>query len=286
MADSQDTKTSSIRPKLGLAVALSTASGLLTLIDPAKLRPVTRASLCLGTGVATGAFTWFGTSHEEPVKSNLKLRTAFALGLTVLGVASTKLSFVADRKIHQSLLKRGVANPRAVMAVGSGLLTLLTFLVDPPREEEHDSSVDGSEDELPIRELSPEVLGLIEGMLAGTEDFGAAILREQLAGAREQYWGDGEGFGYQLDLVVPAEAERSVPRNFTFPVHADFTTSAGQPVRISLAVHDGHLGALLLDVNHERMETAAGNAEDPLESVTAWPLRSEVNYSFEGSNNQ
>lgn len=282
MLEDTDSKTQFMRSRLGIAAAAGVASGLLTLIDPAKLRPATRASVCLGTGALTGALAWFSTAGEEPAKSNLKFRTGFTLALTGLGIASTKLGFVADRKIHQALLKGGVANPRTPMAIGSGILTALTFLLEPPRAEEADSSFGGALEESPVRELSAEVRELIEGILAQTEDFGAPILREQLTGAQEQYWGGGEGFDYQLDVVVPEEGRRTVPRHFTFPVHADFTTATGEPMRVSLAVRDGHLDYLLLDVNHELTAPAATDDLDPLESITRWPLASEVTYSIEG----
>ena len=169
------------------------------------------------------------------------------------------------------------------MAVGSGILTTVTFLLDGPREGTGPSPRPGSaEEELPIRDLPQPVRELIEGMLGETDEFGSGILREQLREAKEQYWGNPWEFAYQLDLAVPADTARTVPRDYTFPVHANFTTPEGQPVRVSLVVNDGQLGALTVDIDHEAMEPVQGDAADPLGSIARWPLASEVSYSLEG----
>ncbi|GAA1497623.1 hypothetical protein [Paeniglutamicibacter kerguelensis] len=283
MADQTDNDSSKFRSRLGGAAALGLASGLLTLIDPAKLRPATRAGLCFGTGAVTGAAAWFGSVREEPLETTKVFRGALALGLAMLGVGSTKLGFVLDAKIHQALLRRGISNPRPIMAVGSGILTTVTFLLDGPREGTGPSPRPGSaEEELPIRDLPQPVRELIEGILGETDEFGSGILREQLGEAREQYWGNPWEFAYQLDLAVPADTARTVPRDYTFPVHANFTTPEGHPVRVSLLVNDGQLGALTVDIDHEAMEPVQGDAADPLGSFARWPLASEVTYSLEG----
>lgn len=282
MAHATDTKTRQLRSRLCGAVALGVASGVLTLIDPAKLKPGTRAMLYVSTGVGSGLTAWFGSAREEFLKSKKALRGVLTLGLTALGVASTKFGFVLDAKTHHALLRRGFANPRPIMAVGSGILTAATFLLDRPSEGTSLLPLVGdSEDELPIRGLSDPVRELLAGMLAHTNEFGAEILREQLGSVREQYWGDPAEFGFQLDLVVAPGGTRTVPRDYTFPVHANFTTDDGEPVRVSLVVRDGQLGALVLDLDHEAMEPADEASADPLDALTRWPLRSEVSYSLE-----
>ena len=283
MADSTDTESMHVRSRLGGAVAMGLASGALTLVDPARLRPATRAGLCLGSGAAAGAVTWFGTARDEPLESKKLLRCALALGMTALGAGSTKLGFVLDATIHQALLRRGISNPRPIMAVGSGILAAVTFLLDGPRDDAGSVPVLGAaEEELPIRDLPQAVRELIAGMLGQTDEFGSGILRGQLAEAREQYWGNPWEFAYQLDLVVPAGTDRTVPRDYTFPVHANFRTPDGQPARVSLVVNDGLLGALTVDIDHEAMEPVDGDAADPFGSITRWPLASEVSYSLEG----
>ncbi|MFJ6416557.1 hypothetical protein [Paeniglutamicibacter sp. NPDC091659] len=281
MADSTDTESLPVRSRLGGAVALGLASGLLTLIDPARLRPATRAGLCVGSGAAAGAVAWFGTAQDEPLESRKLLRGALALGMTALGAGSTKLGFVLDASIHQALLRRGISNPRPIMAVGSGILAAATFLVDGPRAGALPEP-GLPEEELPIRDLPQAVRELIAGMLGQTDEFASGILRGQLAEAREQYWGNPWEFAYQLDLVVPDGTDRTVPRDFTFPVHANFRTPDGQPARVSLVVNDGLLGALTVDIDHEAMEPVHGDAADPLGSITRWPPASEVSYSLEG----
>lgn len=282
MADSTETESSHVRSRLGIALAMGLASGLLALIDPAKLRPSTRAGLCVGTGAVTGAMAWFGTAREEPLESKKALRGALAVGLAAFGAGSTKLGFVLDAKIHQGLLHRGISNPRPIMAVGSGILTAVSFLLDAPRGDAGSAFEPGATDEeLPIRDLPQPVRELIGGILGETDEFGSGILREQLAEAREQYWGNPWEFAYQLDLVVPADAARTVPRDYTFPVHANFKTPEGQPVRVSLVVNNGQLGALTVDIDHDAMVPVHGDAADPLASITRWPMASEVSYSLE-----
>ena len=156
-------------------------------------------------------------------------------------------------------------------------------MLDGPHEDAGPASEPGAtEEELPIRDLPLPVRELIAGMLGQTDEFGSGILRGQLAEAKEQYWGNPWEFAYQLDLVVPAGTGRTVPRDYTFPVHANFKTPEGQPVRVSLVVNDGLLGALTVDIDHDAMEPVHGDAADPLASITRWPLASEVSYSLEG----
>ncbi len=177
-------------------------------------------------------------------------------------------------------LRRGIGNPRPLMAVGSGVLTAALALLEAPAQEAEPAGYD--HDAGPAeREISVELRDLVAGMLNAGDDFGAAQLREQLADAKEQYWvGPGE-FACSLTFVVPVDAVRSVPRNFTFPVHADFTTPDGHPMRVGLQVHDGVLDTLLIDVPYEQLDTANTDGDDPFESVTGWPLASEVVYTPE-----
>ena len=87
-------------------------------------------------GALAGGSLWFGTGQDPETKHNIKLRSGMTLLLSALGYASTKMSFALDTKIHQGLLKRGMTNPRQLMAVGAGLLTVGAYLVEPPSTEE------------------------------------------------------------------------------------------------------------------------------------------------------
>lgn len=138
------TNPSSFRSRLGNAAATGVASGLLTLVDPAKLRPSTRGSLYLATGATAGLIGWFGAAPSEDAKPGKTFRAAVALGLGTLSAAGTKLGFVIDARIHQALLRRGIENPRPIMAIGSAVITVAMVLVEPPpaTEDESPSPVD------------------------------------------------------------------------------------------------------------------------------------------------
>ncbi|RAX49892.1 hypothetical protein DQ353_06930 [Arthrobacter sp. AQ5-05] len=280
MTSSPDAPKKSPRARIATALISGAASGALTLIDPARFKPCTRRSLVAGSGAAYAAVAWVGSSGNEEYKPGNVLRGSLALGLGALGAIATHYSFALDGKIHQSLLRRGIGNPRPLMAVGSGILTAALVLMESPAQEAEPVGYD--HDAGPAeREISVELRDLVAGMLNATEDFGAPQLREQLAVAKEQYWVGPDEFSCSLSFVVPVDAARTVPRNFTFPVHADFTTPDGHPMRVSLQVHDGVLDTLLIDVPHEQLGTANTDDDDPFESVTGWPLASEVVYTPE-----
>ncbi|OIH83767.1 hypothetical protein BLJ79_13760 [Arthrobacter sp. UCD-GKA] len=280
MTSSLDAAKKSPRARFVTALVSGAASGALTLIDPARFKPCTRRSLVGGSGAAYAAVAWVGSSGSAEYKPGNVLRGSLSLGLGALGAIATHYSFALDSKIHQGLLRRGIGNPRPLMAVGSGILTAALVLLEAPGREaeplDYDADAGPAE-----REISVELREVLTGMLGATEDFGAAQLREQLAGAREQYWAGPEEFTCSLSFVVPQDADRTVPRNFIFPVHADFTTPDGHPMRVSLQVHDGTLDTLLIDVQHEQLVTANTDDDDPFESITGWPLASEVVFTPE-----
>jgi hypothetical protein len=139
MTDKTKTKASTTRSRLGNAVATGVASGLLTLVDPAKLRPSTRGALYVGTGASAGLVAWFGTAPGENTKPGKTFRAAVAIGLGTLSAAGTKLGFVIDARIHQALSRRGIDNPRPLMAIGSAVITVAMVLVEPPRAEDDKS---------------------------------------------------------------------------------------------------------------------------------------------------
>ncbi|WP_411732413.1 hypothetical protein [Paeniglutamicibacter sp.] len=139
MADCTETKPSILRSRLGNVLATGVASGLLTLVDPAKLGPSVRGSLYLGTGAAAGLVGWFGTAPSEDFKPGKTFRAAVAVALGTLSAAGTKLGFVIDERIHQALLRRGMENPRTLMAIGSAVITAAMVLVEPPRAADDES---------------------------------------------------------------------------------------------------------------------------------------------------
>jgi hypothetical protein len=119
--------------QLGNAVMTGVASGLLTLLDPAKLHPSVRGFLYVGTGAATGLVGWFGTAPNQDSRPGRTVRAAMAVGLGTLSAAGTKLGFVIDARIHQALLRRGLRNPRPLMAIGSAVINAAMVVVEPPR---------------------------------------------------------------------------------------------------------------------------------------------------------
>ena len=136
MANSTKTPCCAVKTKLLPSLGVGLASGLLTLIDPAKMRSSTRTTLSVATGALAGGSVWFGTGQDPDTKHNIKLRSGMTLLLTALGYASTRMGFALDAKIHQGLVKRGMANPRPLMAVGAALLTVGSYLWEPASTEE------------------------------------------------------------------------------------------------------------------------------------------------------
>lgn len=283
MADYVEKASPTFRSRLGNSLLMGVAGGALTLVDPAKLRPRTLAGIYLGSGAGLAAVGWFATSPRDGFAPGKAFRGSVALGLAALSTAGTKFGFVVDAKIHQSLVRRGIKNPRPLMAIGSGVLLAAMELMESPSKNRTGTNIIGDAfAEAPERELTSEVRDLVAGLLEATDEYGSSVLREQLTEAKEQYWGDDGEFTSELSFVVPEDAALTLPRNYTFPVHADFTSADGTPLRISLMIYEGQLGALVLDVAHELMEAAHPRDTDPFESVTRWPLRSEVDYALEG----
>lgn len=270
------------KKQLGFPLAAGIASGLLTLIDPAKLRPGARRATVAASGIVTGAVVWLSSSSNDEYAPAKELRGSLALGMGALAAVGTHYGFVLDRKIHQTLLSRGIRNPRPLMALVSGILSTGVILLEPPaatKTTDHDNDICGA---TPLeREIPQPLRELLAAMLTVTEDFGAPLLREQLAGAREQHWGEPMEFTTELAFVAPEGASLAVPRNYTFPVHADFTTSLGQQMRVSLQIQDGVLASLFIDALPEQLAAAQGDDADPFEALTRWPLVSEVTFTLE-----
>lgn len=117
--------------RLGASLAAGAASGSLSLIDPAKLGPLVRTGLCLGTGAITGVCVWVGTKPTPESFVGRPTRGALAVGMSVIGAATIQLGFAVDSRIHRALVRGGVTHPRAVIAVGSGILNAAMFLFEP-----------------------------------------------------------------------------------------------------------------------------------------------------------
>ncbi|MFL4479173.1 hypothetical protein ACIPUB_12975 [Paeniglutamicibacter sp. ORCA_105] len=151
MAEPTETNTSFLRSPLGNALVTGAVSGLLTLVDPAKLRPSARGSLYAGAAATAGLLGWFGTAPGHATKPGKTFRAAVALGLGTLSAAGTKLGFVIDGRIHQALLRRGMENPRPLMAIGTAVITAVMALAEPPREHDAPPAPEAPDLETPER---------------------------------------------------------------------------------------------------------------------------------------
>ncbi|MFL4472415.1 hypothetical protein ACIPVK_00240 [Paeniglutamicibacter sp. MACA_103] len=151
MAEPTETNTALLRSPLGNALVAGAAGGLLTLVDPAKLRPSVRGSLYVGTAATAGLLGWFGTAPGDAARPGKPFRAAVAVGLGTLSAAGTKLGFVIDGKIHQALLRQGVENPRPLMAIGAAVITAAMALAEPPRERDVPPAPEDPDVETPER---------------------------------------------------------------------------------------------------------------------------------------
>jgi hypothetical protein len=138
-----------------------------------------------------------------------------------------------------------------ILAVGSAALGLATFLAD--RALAARESGDGAHDDGSPRlaELDPTVRALVEAILAQPRGQAKTALRAQLAGAREEIWGDSEG---------------------------RFTAPSGVPLEVILRVSDGRLASVAVDVAEDTPELEAYTGEDPFEGLQAWPEPGAVSY--------
>ena len=137
MTHSQSGPQPSIGSRLGSSLFMGATGAALTLIDPAKLRPGIKAGVYVETGAAAAALGWLATLQAGDQAPSKAFRASVAVGLGAMSVAGTKFGFVVDAKIHQALLRRGIANPRPLMAVGAGVITTAMVLLEsPPRESD------------------------------------------------------------------------------------------------------------------------------------------------------
>lgn len=138
MAKSTQTTVSNLRSKVGAALVTGAAGGLVTLVDPAKFSVTARWSLILGTGAAGGFAAWCGAGLGTGGTTGVRPRLFVALGLGGLLAAGTRAGFALDGAIHQFLLRRGVDNPRMVMAISAAVLTTAAALAESITDDDGD----------------------------------------------------------------------------------------------------------------------------------------------------
>jgi len=274
---------------LEYGVASSAVLAALSLPDPARLSPGRRAALHGSTALLSGALMLVelrktGEGAAGPLLDPLA-KGALAAGAAGVVLGLARPSDLLDARIQGLLERRGVPKPRLVLAVGSAALGLATFLADralAARESGDGRNVDGTDDGGPrLAELDPALRALVEGILAQPRGQAKTALRAQLAGAREEIWGEPEGFESLLEFSVDPGAPLAVPHDFAYPVRARFTAPSGVPLEVLLRVSGGRLASVAVDVVEGTAELEAYAGEDPFEGLEAWPEPSAVSYVAE-----
>jgi hypothetical protein len=257
-------------------LASSAAMGALTLIDPARLSPGGRLAYrgAMAALAAAGVAIELNADDDDLFLDPTS-RVAITVGAAGLILAMAEVSEHWDARLFRYLSERGVPAPRVLMAAGAAAFSLATFelgrLVPRPR------AADLGED-LVLRPVPAEVRALVLGMLDAAEGFGADELRAQLESAQVE--APTAGFTSVVEFVVPEDAPRAVPHDFTFPVKAHFRTDGGEEVRALLVVQDGWLSVLILD-----SVTGEGDLEedglvdlDDVDDAGRWPALHEVTF--------
>ncbi|NKX54691.1 hypothetical protein [Arthrobacter mobilis] len=265
--------------RIEYGLASSAAVGALSLVDPARLSPGRRFLLRAAAAAVTGA-TFLIPLNKSPVLAfEPAAKAGFTAGMAGLTFGVADLGEAVDGRIQDWLRSRGIRRPRAVMAAAGAAMTFLVFLADRRTRPAVPEEIGDQEPRLV--ELDPAVRELVEGMLGYTQDYGAPVLRAQLAVAKEEAWDGPEGFSSMVDFAVGQEVPRVVPHNFTFPVRARFTGPSGAPLQAELGIEGGLLRSLLVDVVLDVEEPEGPDGADPLEGLASWPAPGDVTYVIE-----
>ena len=263
----------SIASPLRSAAAAATIGGL-SLIEPRRLGPWSRAAYRLGVAGASGLLAADTASEEDVLLSR-------GLDGVLVGAATLGLMDLAehlDARIVDAMSRRGISRPRLALAALGAAGTVAMYALGARRDApesgaEHEDDVEERELPVPARDLVAVLLGAAG---EGADLPGAAALRAQLAQARAH--GPSEETG-EVWLDVPETAERAVPRYQTWPVRGSFTQQ-GHRFEAELQIDDGLLSMLtVLPAAGEGKD--AGEREDAaLEHLTspgfALPAPSEV----------
>ncbi|GAA3669430.1 hypothetical protein GCM10023081_04850 [Arthrobacter ginkgonis] len=271
---------------LEYGVTSSAVLAALSLPDPARLSPGRRAALHGAIALLSGALMLVElrkTDLEEtgPLLDPLA-KGALAAGAAGVALGLARPADALDARIQGLLVRRGVPKPRVILAVGSAALGLATFLADRALAARESGDGANDDDGGPRQaELDPALRTLMEGILAQPRGQAKTALRAQLAGAREEVWGEPEGFDSMLEFAVDPDAPLAVPHDFTYPVRARFTAPSGVPLEVILRVSGGRLASLAVDVAEDTPELEAFIGEDPFEGLEAWPEPGAVSYVVE-----
>lgn len=217
------------------AAAAATIGGL-SLIEPRRLGPWSRAAYRIGTAGVSGLLVADTTREEEVMLSR-------GLDGVIIGAATLGLMDLVehlDARIVDAMGRRGISRPRLVLAALGAAGTVAMYALDTYRaSEEHGTEI---EEDVEERELPTPVRDLVDLLLAaeGTDLPGAAALHAQLPEANAH--GPSEEAA-EVWLSVPETAERAVPRQQTWPVRGVFTQK-GHRFQAELQIDDGLLSML------------------------------------------
>ncbi|WP_413449849.1 hypothetical protein AA0Y32_04090 [Georgenia phoenicis] len=249
------------------------ATGILTLPDPARRTPLTRFLLRSAIAGTTGLGVLLSTGEGTEVDPTT--RVALATGAVGIVYGAAELGEAMDSGLQRGLVRAGVRRPRLVMAVAGAAAALLMSVADRKGDREETATAPEGPS---LRPLPEHVRELVDAILSQTEDHDALRLRAQLAGAREEVWGEPEDAPRVVELSVPDDAPLAVPHSFTFPVSARFTSARGVPCTVEVLVSGGRLAAVVVDVEAwgrvAEWDPADGDP-DPLADVTV-PRLEEV----------
>ncbi len=245
-------------------VALSVATGAMTLPDPATLEP--RALRLYRTAMAL-LVGWSTYDALSETSEGFSLPPAARAGLSVAATAGTA-AFIErfernDAQFHRWLGRRGVRHPRRFSAIASTVVSLGVIAL---AERTRASAADFDEIETQELPLDAGLQAILERILASTEEHSAAALRDQLPLARYVRYDDDQVVGY-LDIVLDEHAvpQRAVPRDFVFPVQAVFE-HGGQGYAIRIGVTAGLMSEVLVQPDDP----------DDVELPPSWPSADQV----------
>lgn len=259
------------------------APAFLTLIDPSSLRGGRRVAYRLAIGTFAGWSTWVALRDDNSLSNEQASGIAVGTAGVTIGLAEPLERM--DARIHDGLVRRGVKRPRLALAVTSALFGAASMLVDlvwRNRADAAETNTDFAE-ELSVEStvMTEEVRHLVSLLLSGTDDFGAAALRTQLATARlEGYVGEDEnafypGIGFVVDDALP----RAVPGDANFPVIGRYHPLDGHSFDVYLSIQDGKLASLSIgegdDWSAEALEDWESSGRS-VQEIQGWPTPGEL----------
>ncbi|ATG55556.1 hypothetical protein CFK41_12820 [Brachybacterium ginsengisoli] len=231
---------------LRLTVAAG-AVGALSLIEPRRLGPWTRAAYRVGTAAVSGLLV-ADTTTEEGALLDPTLDGLLGGGVT-LGLMD--LSEHLDHRIVGGLHRLGVSRPRLLLAGIGAAGAAVLYLVQTPTWTERGGELAPSEDGQATVEMPEQVRALIAALLEppvdGGDHAGAPALRTQLDSTRIVEVDSGSS---DVMLVVERAEHLAVPWNQTWPVTGRFD-QGGFCFSLELQIDDGRLGMLSVMVLDE-----------------------------------